>query len=96
MNVSLPNGRTIDLPPDVYMSMTDKDYQLLVALGCGSEIDNPFQGSALYANSSSLAVLDEEDEILMDEKEELKALDEISSEEKLGDMDFDRSMIFPD
>jgi len=42
----LPNGKTIYLTIEEFLSLTDNDIQYLVSIDCGEAILNPFKGSA--------------------------------------------------
>lgn len=63
MLVSLPNGRTVDMPFDDYLHMGKEGYQYLMAQNLGAPIEYPFFGSVLHHKGA-----DEEEEI-QDEEE---------------------------
>lgn len=65
----LPNGKTIYLTIEEFLSLTDQDIQYLVSVDCGEAILNPFRGSATVDKSQpnkeydfDYLVNDEEDE----------------------------------
>ena len=68
MLVNLPNGKTIEMSIDQYLSMTDEDFQYLVASGYGEEINDPFHNS--YIKNGDSYYTGEEDE------EEIEEIDE--------------------
>jgi hypothetical protein len=43
----LPNGKTVYLTIEEFLSLTDQDIQYLVSLDYGESILNPFSGSAV-------------------------------------------------
>jgi hypothetical protein len=47
MIYQLPNGKTVYLSLEEYLSLTDEDIQYLVSTGHGSDPVNPFHASAL-------------------------------------------------
>lgn len=52
MLVNLPNGKTIEMSIEQYLSMTDEDFQYLVSTNSGDEISDPFYGSVLKYGDS--------------------------------------------
>jgi hypothetical protein len=65
----LPNGKTIYLTIEEFLSLTDQDIQYLVSVDCGEAVLNPFKGSATVDKSQpekhydfDYLVNDEEDE----------------------------------
>lgn len=50
MNYQLPNGKTIYLTIEEYLSLTDEDIQYLVSLDLGESVLNPFKGSVITSN----------------------------------------------
>ena len=46
MLYQLPNGKTIYLTIEEFLSLTDQDLQYLVSIDCGEAVLNPFKGSA--------------------------------------------------
>jgi hypothetical protein len=65
----LPNGKTIYLTLEEFLSLTDQDLQYLVSLDLGEAILNPFKGSATVDKSQpekeydfDYLINDEEDE----------------------------------
>lgn len=69
MQVSLANGKTIDLPVDI-LFYSDKDYalymQALMAANAGEEVENAFKHSSLDEINSQK--IDEEDEGFPDDE----------------------------
>lgn len=51
MLYQLPNGKTIYLTIEEFLSLTDQDIQYLVSVDCGEAILNPFRGSATVDKS---------------------------------------------
>jgi hypothetical protein len=47
----LPNGKTIYLTIEEFLSLTDQDIQYLVSVDCGEAVLNPFKGSATVDKS---------------------------------------------
>jgi hypothetical protein len=47
----LPNGKTIYLTIEEYLSLTDADVQYLISLNCGDALLDPFYGSAVEKNT---------------------------------------------
>lgn len=66
MIINLPNGKTIEVPLEVYLRMTDDDFEYLLSLNSGDDIHNPFISSVLTHGESAL---DDEDEELCDESD---------------------------
>ena len=69
MLYQLPNGKTIYLTLEEFLSLTDQDLQYLVSLDLGEAILNPFKGSATVDKSQpekeydfDYLINDEEDE----------------------------------
>lgn len=69
MLYQLPNGKTIYLTIEEFLSLTDQDIQYLVSVDCGEAILNPFRGSATVDKSQpdkeydfDYLINDEEDE----------------------------------
>lgn len=79
MIINLPNGKSIEVPLEVYLRMTDEDFEYLMSVNWGDEILNPFQSSVLLYGEAG------------DEEEELEELDEDledpDSLDKLRDLD---------
>lgn len=48
MLISLPTGKTVDIPIENYLRMGKESYQLLIANNVGGYVEHPFYGSALY------------------------------------------------
>lgn len=66
--VTLSNGKVIDVDLLWYLSLSDAEYQELIAMDSGFEVENPFHGSVLSKRPPV-----EED----DETEDLKPLDQL-------------------
>lgn len=47
MIINLPNGKTIEVSLEVYLRMTDDDFEYLISVNYGDEVLNPFQASVL-------------------------------------------------
>jgi hypothetical protein len=47
MIINLPNGKTIEVSAEVYLRMTDEDFEYLVSINCGDDVTNPFEASVL-------------------------------------------------
>lgn len=61
--VTLSTGKTIDVDIIWFLTLSDEEYQDLVAMNTGFEVDNPFHGSALSKKGSvPEEVIEEEDE----------------------------------
>lgn len=61
MIINLPNGKTIEVSTEVYLRMTDEDFEYLVSINCGDDVGNPFEASVLlYGESRQDDVYDEE------------------------------------
>jgi hypothetical protein len=65
MLYQLPNGKTIFLDVEDYLSLTDTDIQNLIALNIGDPHLNPFKNSVIYNRSEEY---DEDDEFFTDEE----------------------------
>ena len=74
MHYQLPNGKTIEIPTELYFDMTDEDLEYLIAYGYGEHIEDPFYGSVVSKHSST-------------EEEKSPDLTDLKSEEKLQDLD---------
>jgi hypothetical protein len=47
MIINLPNGKSIEVSLEVYLRMTDDDFEYLMSINCGDEVLNPFEASVL-------------------------------------------------
>jgi len=65
MLYQLPNGKTIHLDVEDYLSLTDIDIQNLIALNIGDAHLNPFKQSVIYNRSEDY---DEADEFFTEEE----------------------------
>lgn len=79
MLYNLPNGKTIHLSIDEFLTITDDEIQFLVAYGYGEVINNPRYGSAVNTNE------DPEDEELEDAED--REMPEVTLLEKYSDLD---------
>lgn len=61
MLVNLPNGRTVNMSIDQYLSLTDDDIKYMVSLNCGSTASSPWCGSAIK-KPGRIRVTDEEED----------------------------------
>ncbi len=52
MYYQLPNGKTVYLTVEEFLSLTDGDVQYLISLDYGESVLNPFRGSAVDNNES--------------------------------------------
>lgn len=84
MLYQLPNGKVIEISTEQFLDMTDEDIEYLIAYNVGDNIENPFFGSSMH-NVKKQSV-DDDNEIEED-------LITKSSEDKLSDLDLDRSII---
>ena len=80
MLFNLANGNTIEISLEHFLSLTDEDLEQLNASNFGTPIENPFYSSALGNHRSH--TIDDPDPITED-------LTELSSEDKLLDLDLD-------
>lgn len=78
MLYQLPTGKVIEIPLESYLLMTDEDLEYLIAYNVGEEIENPFYGSRI----NDKQVLDDIEPDLLN----------LSSEEKLIDLDLDKEI----
>lgn len=47
MIISLPNGKSIEVSLEVYLRMTDDDFEYLMSMNYGEDFINPFESSVL-------------------------------------------------
>lgn len=47
MLVNLPNGKTVNLTIEQYLSLSDEDIQYMISVNCGSTASSPWCGSAI-------------------------------------------------
>jgi hypothetical protein len=78
MNYQLPNGKTVYLTIEEYLSLTDDDIQYLVSLDTGESILNPFKGSVINQSIQEVeydfSIISIEEEL---EEEEYNPFDDI-------------------
>jgi len=77
MIINLPNGKTIEVSTEVYLRMTDEDFEYLVSINCGDDVTNPFEASVLLYGEAKLE----------EEYEEIDDSSEPSDLDKLLDLD---------
>lgn len=51
MLYQLPNGKTIEIPTELYLDMTDEDLEYFIATNFGDHIEDPWFGSVLSGSS---------------------------------------------
>ena len=59
---NLPNGKTIYLPAEKLLDLTDEDIQEYMAEDSGSFVQDPFYDSTLYNSSTDQEETEDEDE----------------------------------
>lgn len=47
MIINLPNGKSVEIPLEAYLRMTDDDFEYLMSLNWGDDLYNPFESSVL-------------------------------------------------
>lgn len=65
MIINLPNGKSIEVSLEVYLRMTDDDFEYLMSMNWGDEVNNPFIASVLVHGEARID--DDEDEEIADE-----------------------------
>lgn len=93
MLYQLPNGKTIYLTIEEFLSLTDQDIQYLVSVDCGEAILNPFRGSATVDKSQPNKEYDF-DYLINDEEDEPRINSTVISGE--DDILFDDIIDIPD
>lgn len=78
MIISLPNGKSIEVSLEVYLRMTDDDFEYLLSINWGEEFNNPFESSVLLYGEYKDEEEDTDDE---PEVDKLKDLDVESHDE---------------
>ena len=78
MLYQLPDGRTIELSIEDYLSFTDEEIRGLMAYDIGIEVNNPFYGSIVKKPIKSNS----------EEEDKTPDVDKASEEEKLKDQDY--------
>lgn len=74
MIINLPNGKTIEVSLEVYLRMTDDDFEYLISVNYGDEVLNPFQASVLiYGEAAPDDDEEEENESDVDTLSDLDA-----------------------
>jgi hypothetical protein len=63
MIINLPNGKSVEVPLEVYLRMTDEDFEYLMSVNWGDELLNPFESSVLLYGEAKKDP-DEEDDIV--------------------------------
>lgn len=77
MIINLPNGKTIEVSAEVYLRMTDEDFEYLVSINCGDDVTNPFEASVLLYGE---AKQDDEEEDDVPEPSDLDKLLDLDAE----------------
>jgi hypothetical protein len=74
MIINLPNGKTIEVSLEVYLRMTDDDFEYLMSMNWGEEFANPFIASVLVHGEAKVdEEYEEEEELDLDTLSELDA-----------------------
>lgn len=73
MIINLPNGKIIEVSLEVYLRMTDDDFEYLMSLNWGDEFVNPFVASVLVHGELKLEDEEEEEESDLDTLSDLDA-----------------------
>lgn len=90
MLYTLANGRTIDIPVEVYLDMTDEELHMLNGMNIGSESLSPFHNSVLTNGEISISSIDNFSDMDPDEIDEYEPdLTELESGEKLEELDIE-------
>ena len=76
MIINLPNGKTIEVSLEVYLRMTDDDFEYLISLNYGDEMVNPFQASVLMYGEAKPDEIEEEE----DDESEVDTLSDLDAE----------------
>ena len=80
MIINLPNGKTIEVSLEVYLRMTDDDFEYLISINCGDDVINPFESSVLlYGEAKQDEEYEEDDEII--EPSDLDKLQDLDAED---------------
>ena len=65
MIINLPNGKTIEVSLEVYLRMTDDDFEYLISINCGDDVINPFEASVLlHGEAKQDEEYEEDDEVI--------------------------------
>lgn len=60
MLYSLPTGKVIELSVQQYLELTDEEFEYLISINYGEEIQNPFFGSILQKpNVTDIKIIEE-------------------------------------
>lgn len=59
MFYNLPNGKVIEISVEQYLEMSDEEFEYLLSINFGDNIENPFFGSVLENKYSIRDVLDD-------------------------------------
>lgn len=73
MIISLPNGKSIEVSLEVYLRMTDDDFEYLLSINWGEEFNNPFESSVLLYGEYNDEEEDTDDEPEVDKLKDLDA-----------------------
>jgi hypothetical protein len=60
MLYNLPNGKVIEISVEQYLDMTDEEFEYLLSINFGENIENPFFGSILQKSVNPLIDVEEE------------------------------------
>lgn len=89
MLYTLSNGRTIDIPVEVYLDMTDEELHMLNGMNIGSDSLSPFHNSVLTHGEISISEVQFSDLNPESAEEYEPDLTELESVEKLEELDLD-------
>ena len=93
MLYSLLSGRVVNIPVSLFLSLTDeefeREYEELMCWGMGKEIGDPWEESVLNAPTGKK---EKEDQEINPIEEIVPDLLDLSSIEKLNDLDLDQDL----
>jgi len=92
MLYQLPNGKTIHLTTEEYLSLTDQDIQYLMSVNAGESVQNPWHGSPIYKRKRPYIEDEEpldEDEESVESDEDILDHEDLVSDDDLGEIDFE-------
>jgi hypothetical protein len=75
MIINLPNGKSVEVSLEVYLRMTDEDFEYLMSLNWGDELINPFQSSVLLYGEAKIEEDDDDEDESDAEVDTLSDLD---------------------
>lgn len=82
MLYQLPDGRTVEISLEDYLSFSDADLDALIGLNYGVEINNPMYGSSTKITTRPKKQIDSEEPF------QKKEIPDVSASEKLNDQDY--------